>query len=126
MANAQFNEIGTAFIAHFYQTFDTNRAALQTLYNERSLLTYEGKQFMGMQSLMTHLTSGLGFQTVQHATTTTDCQPTEANGIVVFVTGKLAVDGSTNPLNFAESFVLMPTPEGSWYIHNDTFRLNYA
>ena len=50
----------------------------------------------------------------------------EANGIVVFVTGKLAVDGSTNPLNFAESFVLMPTPEGSWYIHNDTFRLNYA
>ena len=125
MANAQFNEIGTAFIAHFYQTFDTNRAALQTLYNERSLLTYEGKQFMGMQSIMTHLTSGLGFQTVQQ-TTTTDCQPTEANGIVVFVTGKLAVDGSTNPLNFAESFVLMPTPEGSWYIHNDTFRLNYA
>ena len=48
MANAQFNEIGTAFIAHFYQgSLDTNRAALQTLYNERSLLTYEGKQFMG-------------------------------------------------------------------------------
>ena len=41
LANAQFNEIGTAH-RDFYQTLDTN-AALQTLYNERSLLTYEGK-----------------------------------------------------------------------------------
>jgi hypothetical protein len=29
-------------------------------------------------------------------------------------------------LRFGQTFQLMPTAQGSWYIHNDLFRLNYA
>ena len=49
-------EIGPAFAQHYYTTFDSNRAALQTLYKDASLLTFEQEQFMGMQSIMTKLT----------------------------------------------------------------------
>ena len=37
------------------------------------------------------------------------------------------VDGNvTTPIKFAQTFHLMPTAAGSWYIHNDIFRLNYC
>ena len=49
-------EIGPAFAQHYYTTFDTNRANLQTLYKDGSLLTFENEQFMGMQAIMTKLT----------------------------------------------------------------------
>jgi hypothetical protein len=143
-------EVGKAFATHYYQTFDTNRAALQTLYKDGSMLTFENDQFMGMQQIMTKLTvrappcpsaarprpaitvgcwraaQTLNFKTVQHQASTIDSQPTPTTpgGILTFVTGKLVVDGSPNPLNFAQSFHLLPTPEGGWYIHNDLFRLN--
>ena len=42
--NAQFNEIGPAFINHYYQQFDTNRTALQSLYQDASMLTFEKEQ----------------------------------------------------------------------------------
>lgn len=49
-------EIGPAFAQHYYQTFDTNRAALHTLYQDASMLTFENEQFAGMQAIMTKLT----------------------------------------------------------------------
>merc|ERR1712166_536421 len=92
-ANAQFNEIGKAFVGHYYQMFDASieqRSTLQSMYQDASMLSFEDEQFMGMQAIMTKLTT-LQFQTVAHQPTTTDCQPTLNNGIQVFVTGKLAV-----------------------------------
>ena len=49
-------EIGKAFSEHYYNTFDSNRANLQTLYTDQSMLTFENEQFMGMQAIMTKLT----------------------------------------------------------------------
>jgi len=123
-ANANFTEIGKAFTQHYYATFDGTRANLQTLYKDDSLLTFENEQFMGMQSIMTKLTT-LQFTTVVHQVTTVDSQPTKDGGIVTFVTGKLVVDGGANPLNFAQVFILQPK-DNSWYIANDLFRLNYC
>jgi len=105
--------------------FDTNRQALQGLYQDGSMLSFESEQFMGIQAIMTKLTT-LKFNTVQHQVSTLDSQPTPSGGIICFVTGKLIVDGDANPLMFGQTFQLMPTPQGSWYIHNDLFRLNYA
>ena len=52
-------EIGKAFVNHYYSTFPhATRANLQTLFNDQSLLTWEGnpsQQFMGMTNIMTHL-----------------------------------------------------------------------
>ncbi|EOD20953.1 hypothetical protein EMIHUDRAFT_430104, partial [Emiliania huxleyi CCMP1516] len=124
-ANANFLEISKAFCQHYYNVFDTDRAKLQTLYQDGSMLTFEDAQFMGMQAIMTKLTT-LQFATVQHQVTTCDAQPTPGGGILCFITGKLVVDGGANPLMFGQTFHLMPTPQGSWYIHNDLFRLNYT
>merc|ERR1712216_114447 len=126
MANAQFAEIGPAFAQHYYTTFDTARVNLQTLYKDQSMLSFENEQFMGMQAIMTKLTT-LQFQTVQHKITTCDAQPvTEGNAILVMVTGDLAVDGNvTTPLKFAQTFHLHPDG-ASWYIKHDMFRLNYG
>merc|ERR1712216_1021113 len=101
MANAQFAEIGPAFAQHYYTTFDTARVNLQTLYKDQSMLTFESEQFMGMQAIMTKLTT-LQFTTVIHKMTTLDSQPTPCGGILTVITGDLAVDSSPNALKFAQ------------------------
>ena len=65
---------------------------------------------------------------MQHSVTTTDNQPGQnMDTIITFVTGNLAVDGNTaTPLKFAQIFHLIPTPNGSWAINTDIFRLVYC
>jgi len=122
---ADKSDVGKAFTDHFYQTFDTNRAGLATLYQDTSLLTFEKDQFMGMQPIMTKLTT-LAFTQVQHSVATCDCHPYQDTGVLIMVVGELAVDGeTTKPLKFLQSFVLMPAA-GSWFINHDIFRLNYG
>jgi len=122
-----FEDIGKAFINHYYTAFDTNRPTLQSLYKDVSMLSFEGEQFMGVQGIMTKLTT-LQFTTVQHQPVTIDCQPgLDGTCIVIMVTGNLAVDGNTQtPIKFAQSFQLKDAGGGQWYIHNDIFRLNYC
>lgn len=121
---ADKSDVGKAFTDFYYQTFDSpDRSGLQNLYQDNSLLTFENEPHMGVQAIMTKLTT-LNFQTVQHLVATLDCQPHGA-GILVMVVGDLAVDGGvTTPLKFVQSFVLNPTPAGSWFINHDIFRLN--
>lgn len=38
-----------AFTEHYYTTFDTARANLAPLYQDQSLLTFEGQKFQGTQ-----------------------------------------------------------------------------
>lgn len=45
---------------------------------------------------------------------------------MIFVSGGLVVDDSTNPLMFSQVFNLMPTAQGSFFVLNDLFRLNYG
>ena len=47
----QFEEVGTQFVAHYYQTFDTDRSQLAVLYNENSICSYEGTQMKGQVSV---------------------------------------------------------------------------
>ena len=51
-------EIGKAFTNHYYQLFDdaAQRVNLQGMYIDKSMLTFETEQFMGMQAIMTKLT----------------------------------------------------------------------
>ncbi len=74
------------------------------------------------------MTEGIQFRTSRHRIQTLDAQPTPAGGgVVVFVGGEILVDEEERPLRFSQVFVLMPLPGGgSYYIHNDMFRLHYA
>ncbi|KAG7675015.1 putative Nuclear transport factor 2B [Nannochloris sp. 'desiccata'] len=113
-----------AFTDHYYNTFDTNRAGLQSLYQEQSMLTFEGQKYMGPAQVMQKLTS-LPFQACQHRVSSLDAQPSMSGGILVFVTGQLLPEGETNPLKFSQTFHLVPVG-GSFVVSNDLFRLNYG
>jgi len=57
---------------------------------------------------------------------TKDFQLTNNQTLLIFVTGQLQIEGQTQPLLFAQSFVLVATNPGQYYIHNDVFRLIYG
>eukprot|EP01135_Chromosphaera_perkinsii_P007169 Nk52_evm1s731 gene=Nk52_evmTU1s731 len=120
-----YEALGKSFVEHYYRVFDTNRAGLVDLYRENSMLTFENEKFMGQQAILQKLQS-LNFQQVQHQVTVLDCQPTFENGAIVFVVGQLKVDMEAQPLQFSQVFCLRPLPDGSgsFYCHNDMFRLN--
>ncbi|KAF3323635.1 nuclear transport factor 2 [Carex littledalei] len=118
--------VAKAFVDHYYRTFDSNRAALVSLYQDGSMLTFEGGKIQGAQAIAAKLTS-LPFEQCLHAVSTVDCQPSgPQGGMLVFVSGQLRLAGEEHALKFSQMFHLMPTPQGSFYVQNDIFRLNYA
>ncbi|GFS31078.1 nuclear transport factor 2B [Actinidia rufa] len=94
--------VAKAFVEHYYSTFDTNRGGLANLYQDGSMLTFEGQPFQGAQNIAAKLAS-LPFQQCQHAITTVDCQPSgPAGGMLVFVSGNLQLAGEQHALKFSQ------------------------
>ncbi|MFJ6622043.1 ketosteroid isomerase family protein [Kitasatospora sp. NPDC091335] len=65
----------------------------------------------------------------QHRVTVVDSQPTAGGGVLVVVTGSLAVDNAFDkPLQFTGAFNLQPIPgqPGGFFVHNHVFRLILA
>lgn len=88
------------------------------------MLTFEGKQFQGPQAIIAELIK-VGRAT--YKTLTVDIQPsTDPNSMLIFCTGTVAVAGTENALNFAETFQLCSSGPGQYYVHNCIFRLNYG
>ncbi|KAJ0988821.1 hypothetical protein J5N97_007177 [Dioscorea zingiberensis] len=117
--------VAKQFVEYYYSTFDTNRAGLASLYQESSMLTFEGTKTQGAAAIVAKL-AGLPFQQCHHAVSTIDCQPSgPAGGILVFVSGQLQLAGEQHALKFSQMFHLMPH-QGSFFVLNDIFRLNYA
>ncbi|OMO88132.1 Nuclear transport factor 2 [Corchorus olitorius] len=94
--------VAKAFVEHYYTTFDTNRANLGNLYQENSMLTFEGQKIQGSQNIVAKLTS-LPFQQCKHQISTVDCQPSgPAGGMLVFVSGSLQLAGEQHALKFSQ------------------------
>ncbi|KAI8093829.1 uncharacterized protein BX664DRAFT_330681 [Halteromyces radiatus] len=122
---ADFNAVAKAFVEFYYQTFDTSRQNLTSLYRNNSMLTFEGQQFQGAANITEKLVS-LPFQKVAHRISTIDAQPSAAdNSILVIVSGQLLIDEESNPQMFSQTFLLMPEG-GSFFVFNDMFRLIYG
>jgi len=121
-----FEEVGKAFVNHYYTLFDANkRGELGALYQNESMLTFENDKFQGRDNIVKKLTS-LAFSSVKRAITTLDSQPSAGNGVLVFVCGQLTIDGD-NPVRFSQVFNLQQIPSTSGYfVLNDMFRLNYG
>ncbi|KAE8212103.1 hypothetical protein CF319_g5336 [Tilletia indica] len=117
--------IATEFTNFYYQTFDSNRAQLASLYRPNSMLTFEGQPFQGTESIVEKLVS-LPFQKVAHQVATRDVQPTgsDQSSLFVLVTGHLVVDDGEHPMSYTQAFTLAPDGAGSFYVYNDCFRLN--
>ncbi|KAL3493863.1 hypothetical protein BJX62DRAFT_68598 [Aspergillus germanicus] len=117
---ADFTNIAQQFVNFYYQTFDANRSGLAGLYRDNSMLTFETSSVQGVNLIMEKL-GGLPFQKVQHQVSTLDAQPSnEQGGILVLVTGALL-----KPMNYAQTFQLLPDGAGSYFVFNDIFRLIY-
>lgn len=52
---ANFQEIANQFVPFYYQTFDTNREGLATLYRDPSMLTYESASVLGVAAIVDKL-----------------------------------------------------------------------
>eukprot|EP01084_Bolivina_argentea_P219650 372490_1 len=116
--------IGKSFVQHYYGTYAQNRTNLGNLFKDKSMMTYEGSQHQGSQSIMAKL-SGLQFSKIRHDTKTMDVQPSGAGGLLIVVTGDVFIDDSKNGIKFNETFHLMKENNSFW-IHNLVFRLNYC
>jgi len=89
-----FQDVGEAFVGHYYAAFDGDRSMLASLYSEDSMVSFEGKQVQGVEAIL-ELVGSLQFQQVNRVLTTTDCQPVivggELTGILVSCLGQLQV-----------------------------------
>jgi len=123
---ADINNIASQFTSFYYQTFDSDRKQLASLYRDSSMLTFEGTPISGVTAIVEKLTN-LPFGSVVHKITTLDAQPSsqQVASLIVNVTGLLQVDGGDNALQFSQVFQLIPE-SGSYYVFNDIFRLNYG
>ncbi|KAF7715668.1 Nuclear transport factor 2 [Penicillium ucsense] len=120
---ADFNTIAQQFVEFYYNTFDSNRSGLASLYRPESMLTFETSSVMGTEQIVEKL-NGLPFQKVRHQLATLDAQPSGEN-IIVLVTGALLVDDEQKPMNYTQLFTLKPQ-DGTFFVLNDVFRLIYA
>eukprot|EP00882_Tetradesmus_deserticola_P001188 GHRQ01001286.1.p1 GENE.GHRQ01001286.1~~GHRQ01001286.1.p1 ORF type:complete len:123 (+),score=33.63 GHRQ01001286.1:176-544(+) len=116
--------VGKAFLQYYYQLFESNRNGLANLYQDGSMLTFEGQKFQGTQAIVGKLAQ-LPFNQCKVNCTSMDFQPSVAGGIMVFVTGSIVTEGESNALKFSQVFHLMPVNQ-SFVVTNDMFRLNYG
>uniref|UniRef100_A0A1J3JL53 NTF2-related export protein n=1 Tax=Noccaea caerulescens TaxID=107243 RepID=A0A1J3JL53_NOCCA len=122
-------EVARAFVNHYYHLFDNDRSTLSTLYNPTSLLTFEGQKIYGVEDISNKLKQ-LPFDQCRHLISTVDSQPSSmasgCGGILVFVSGSLQLHGEDHPLGFSQAFHLIPLLQGSFFVQNEMFRLNYG
>lgn len=124
MTTPDADGIGKAFLQYYYQLFETNRAQLGTLYQDASMLTFEGQKYQGAAAIVSKLSS-LGFAQCKVAATSIDCQPSVSGGIIIFVTGNIVTEGEAHSQKFSQVFHLMSVGS-SYVVTNDMFRLNYG
>lgn len=55
---ANFQEVASQFVPFYYNTFDTNREGLASLYRDTSMLTYESASVMGVAAIVDKLKVG--------------------------------------------------------------------
>uniref|UniRef100_A0A0N5BHY8 NTF2-related export protein n=1 Tax=Strongyloides papillosus TaxID=174720 RepID=A0A0N5BHY8_STREA len=124
--NPNFNEIGVAFVNHYYSKFDvgdvnTRTQGLSDLYDpENSYLTFEGKQCKGRDQILSQHQQ-LTFQQIKRALTKIDCQPLYDGAIAVVVIGQLQTD--EDPIQSFNHFFILRPNAGSFFISNEVFRL---
>lgn len=118
------DQVAQAFAHHYYDTFKNNRPGLSGLYQNESIMSWEGKRHVGQQAIVQHLVN-LPFTKIEHKLSTLDAQPSVAQGVMVFITGQILTENESQPLKFSQVFHLVQVG-GSYMVSNDMFRLNYG
>lgn len=155
-AGSECDVVGRAFVEYYYQTFDANRGALASLYGGTSVLSFEGHRVAGAGEIGLKLAQLPFEQCRHSiCTIDCQPTPSFPGGILVFVSGNLQLAGEEHQLRFsqvvrnpsllshtyfcvrrwgfdvdlvcvAQMFQLVPNEQGSFFVQNDIFRLNYG
>ena len=118
-------QVSKQFIEYYYTTYDKNRPALIQLYRPQSCFTQERARLQGAQQILEHLNNLPG---VEHDPSSITADVQQVNGVallLIFITGKLRLEGESNALNFTETFQLVQDG-ASYYIGNHFFMLKYG
>ncbi|KAA6386504.1 MAG: hypothetical protein EZS28_017967, partial [Streblomastix strix] len=118
-------DIGQQFAQHYYASLDGNRDQLAPFYIEteqaKSQMTMEGDVYIGPKALE----KWKSLPQLQHQVKYCDVQGGPGGSIFVFILGQIILAGQSQPVQFAESFFLMPNGT-SYYISNQVFRFAIA
>ncbi len=107
------------FVNQYYAAFDANRQQVGALYQAQSHLSFEGDNADGQMPIVQKIGALQLPPGSKHVVKSTHAQPSGAGGnaVVVLVTGEYV--GQL----YQEVFQLVPTPTGSYYVHNHIFRV---
>ncbi|ESO95071.1 hypothetical protein LOTGIDRAFT_215219 [Lottia gigantea] len=122
--NPKFKEIGGLFVGEYYKAFDAknNRMNLKPFYHEAALLTFEGQEFQGPESILQKLMS-IQSDNIERLISSADYQPTIDGGIFCTISGQLrTVSEHDKPMPFVHTFLLKPVGE-NFFVFNEVFRL---
>ncbi|KAJ5504086.1 Nuclear transport factor 2 Eukaryote [Penicillium fimorum] len=122
-----FQAVSNSFVQHYFSTFDNADARdnLSSLYRPESMLVWEGSQHQGAQNIISALTKP-ELKKVKTNINTIDATPSTNGGVLVVVTGNLAIDNAFDkPLIFTATFSLQPIPgqAGGFFVYSHIFRL---
>ncbi|XP_061533466.1 nuclear transport factor 2-like [Phyllopteryx taeniolatus] len=115
-----WEQIGTGFVRHYYQLFQSYRAKLADLYIAESMLTWEGEKICGKEAITKKLLN-LGIKKIGHTITAQDHQPTTDGCILSMVVGQLKADND-QVMGFHQIFLLREI-NSAWVCTNEMFRL---
>ena len=122
MQNQIQNDIKTAdnIGRQFLQAFFQQNADISNFYGNDSILSFESETYIGRDDIVGKLKS---FQ-VATIPTNYSVQPSN-NGILIFCSGSLQLNGETNQMPFVRCIVLVNSG-GSYYIKNDIYKVTFG
>ncbi|OXV10995.1 hypothetical protein Egran_01242 [Elaphomyces granulatus] len=115
------------FVKFYYESVDTDPVRLAHLYCDSSMLTYENEKepFYGKDAIIKKLCDQrLAFQRVAHVRNTITAQPANG-GALILVTGTVMFD-EERPVNYVQTFQLLPDGQGNVFVLNDIFKLIFG
>uniref|UniRef100_A0A8C2Q206 NTF2-related export protein n=1 Tax=Cyprinus carpio TaxID=7962 RepID=A0A8C2Q206_CYPCA len=118
-----WEQIGSSFVQHYYQLFDTDRTQLGSIYVSIVLSSFLQDSSLLTSPLAREMSSrnSLPFTKIAHSITAQDHQPTPDSCILSMVVGQLKADDDPI-MGFHQSFILKNINE-AWVCTNDMFRL---
>ena len=119
----QAKSIGENFLQSFFSNTSPNvrlvllKQAQGQFYGSDSLLSFESETFFGNQQIFEKLNQ---LPIKQSEVKVYDIQPS-GNGILIYLSGLLVVEGETNPMNFVRVFFLAAANNSYYSNYNLTF-----
>jgi len=111
--NEQFEEIALQFGKSYYEAFNGNKSALAPFFCDASMFTCSGEPMMGATAILQFLASLNMNMTPEKF----ECQPMQANGVLLIVAGKI----SNPPKSFNQTFTLIPR-DNTYIVYNMILR----